>query len=194
MIIKISSVLDSIANQLEAAGLLKEAYKIDVLSNTFDIEYDRIEKQLEDAYRRHAPQNQIDHLETELAKLVSEEDTNVSEEDMTGDFPATSEGYILDEELRGLYQKYLNADMTPYSRQELIDIMRGAVEGAGDNIHDQVAKKGLTDTQILEAAKDAYERFMDLRNRRSNPNRLNRTPEEALKNLNRIRGKSLVKQ
>ena len=48
-----------------------------MLSNTIDTEYNRIEKQLEDAYRRHAPQSQIDHLETELAKYVNEGDLKI---------------------------------------------------------------------------------------------------------------------
>jgi hypothetical protein len=98
MVNKLSSMLDSVASQLESLGLLQEAYKIDVLSNTLDTDYDRIEKQLGDAYKRHAPQSQINRLETELAKYVDEGDLNVSEEDMIGFEPMTSEGFSIDEE------------------------------------------------------------------------------------------------
>ena len=187
MINKISSLLDSIANRLEDAGLYKEAYDIDVLSNTIDTEYDRIEKQLEDAYRRHAPQSQIDHLETELAKYVNEGDLNMSEEDMIGDEPMTSEGFSIDEELIALYHQYLHPEKSIYDRDELVNMMYHAFAGESSVIHGQYPLKSSTKEQALEAAKDAYENYMALKRRRSNPNRMNRTPEEALKDLDRIK-------
>lgn len=185
---KISYMLDSIADRLEAIGLIKEAFNIDLLANTLDTEYDKIEKQLEDAYNRHAPQSQINHLETELSKLVSEGDHNVSEEDLHVGTPSTSEGYAIDEELRNLYHQYLNADDpgSIYTRQELVEIMRGAIN-EGD--HGQRPIEGLTDAQILDAAKDAYEHRVDLTWRRNAPNRVNKTPEEALQGLAQIKKK-----
>jgi hypothetical protein len=188
MNIKISSILDTIADRLEAKGLIKEAFNLDLLANTLDTDYDKIEKQLEDAYNRHAPQSQINHLETELSKLVSEGGHDISEEDLLVNTPATSEGYVIDEELRDLYHQYLNADDpgSIYTRQELIKIMRGAIN-EGD--HGQRPVEGLTDAQILDAAKDAYEHKMKLTQRRNAPNRVNKTPEEALQGLAQIKKK-----
>lgn len=180
MNIKISSILDSIANRLEAKGLLKEAYEIDLVANAIDKDFHELSKQLEEAYKRHAPQDQIDQLETELAKLVSEED-------MLGHIPATSEGHSIEEELRSLYHQYLNIGntaITPYTREELLDIMRGAIKEFPGNLSEK-----LTDAQILEAAKDAYERRKTLNKRREEITRLHKTPEEALTGLMRIRTK-----
>lgn len=174
----ISLMIDSIADRLEAQGFLKEAYELDIIANT----YEEISKKLDNAYEQHAPQGMIDQLETQLSALVGEED-------MEGHVPATSEGYSIEEELRNLYHQYLNAgnkNVTPYDRQELIDIMRGAVE---QEMFGQRPMKGLTDTQILEAAKDAYERHKGLSTRRSDPNRMHKTPGEALKGLGQIRGR-----
>jgi hypothetical protein len=186
MIIKFSTIIDSISDRLEAKGHIKEAFNLDLIANALDTEYERIEKQLEDAYSRHAPQSQIDHLETELSKLVSEGDHDVSEEDLHVNTPATSEGYTIDEELRILYHQYLNVDDPGnyYNRQELIEIMRGAMN---EGLHGQKIIENLTDAQILAAAKDAYEHRMDLNRRRNAPNRLHRTPGEALQGLSRIK-------
>jgi hypothetical protein len=186
MKLKLSSILDILANRLEVKGLLKEAYELDMVANSINLEYHALYKQLQDAYKRQAPQDQIDRLETELAKLTIEED-------MVGDIPATSEGYAIDEELRALYHQYLNADnksITPYDRQELIGIMRGAME---EGLHGQDLSVGLTDAQILEAAKDAYGRYNELSLRRNNPNRINRTPEEALRNIGDIKDRLKLK-
>lgn len=91
--LKISSLLDAIANKLESKGLMDEAFDIDVIANTLEANYAEVEKQLDEAYKRNAPQSEIDHLETELAKWVSEGGHDVSEEDMMGHIPATSEGF-----------------------------------------------------------------------------------------------------
>jgi hypothetical protein len=180
---KFSSMLDSIADSLESKGFIKEALDIDKISDILDVGYKSLEKQLEEAYERHAPQSQINHLETELAKRVSEEDL------VGGDLTAASEGYAIDEDLRDLYQQYLNAGNTvgtgnPYSRQELIEIMRGAIKGG---LIGQRPVEGLTDAQILEAAKDAYEHRLNLNQRRRILDRKNRTPGEALRELSQIK-------
>jgi hypothetical protein len=177
---RVSSMLDGIANKLEAKGLLKEAYEIDLVANAIDKDFHELSKQLEEAYKRHAPQDQIDHLETELAKLVSEED-------MLGHTPATSDGQSIEEELRSLYHQYLNAGntaITPYTREELLDIMRGAIKEFPGNRSDT-----LNDAQILEAAKDAYERRKTLNKRREEIKRVHKTPEEALTGLMQIKTK-----
>lgn len=192
MLKKISAILDSISDRLEAKGHIKEAFNLDLIANALDTEYERIEKQLEDAYSRHAPQSQINHLETELSKLVSEGGHDVSEEDLHIGIPSTSEGYTIDEELRNIYHQYLHADDpgSYYSRQELIEIMRGAMN---EGLHGQKIIENLTDDQILAAAKDAYEHRMDLNWRRNAPNRLHRTPDEALRGLAQIK-KQLIKK
>jgi len=187
MVTKISSRLDSIADNLESMGFIREAFEIDKISDALESQYDKIEKQLEEAYKRHAPQDQIDRLETELAKYVNEGDLDVSEEDMTVGVPAASEGHSIDEELIELYHQYLHPEKSVYDRQELIKIMRGAIEERSNYLGNLSPKKNLTDTQILEAAKDVYDNHKALRLRKKNPNRINRTPDEALKNLNQIK-------
>jgi len=187
MIIKISSLLDYIADRLETKGLIKEALDLDRVADAIDSEYARIEKQLEDAYSRRAPQSQINHLETELAKLVSEGGLDESDEDLVGDnFPATSEGHAVEEELRDLYHQYLSVDDpgSYHTRQEILEIMRGALHGG---LHGQRPVKDLTDAQILDAARDVYEHRIKLTQRRNTPHRVNKTPGEALKNLDKIK-------
>lgn len=191
--LKISSLLDVIANKLESKGLMDEAFNLDVISNTIEANYDAIEKQLDEAYKRGAPQSEIDRLETELAKWVSEGGHDVSEEDMMGFEPSTSEGYSIDEALISLYHQYLNAgnkNITPYDRQELISIMRGEIE---DPVHKLRTVGNLTDQQILDAAKDVYENRKNLLQRKKMQPKLHNTPDEALKSIGDIRGRLKIK-
>lgn len=191
--LKISCLIDSVADRLESMGLLKEALELDVISNTIESNYDTIEKQLDEAYKRHAPQSEIDRLETELSKWVSEGGHDVSEEDLHVGQPATSEGYSVDEALIALYHQYLNAgnkSITPYDRQELLDIMRGEVE---DPVHKMRTVENLTDQQILEAARDAYENRKKLIQRKMVSPKLHGTPDEALRGLGDIRGRLSLK-
>ena len=191
--LKISSLLDAIANKLESKGLMDEAFDIDVIANTLEANYAEVEKQLDEAYKRNAPQSEIDHLETELAKWVSEGGHDVSEEDMMGHIPATSEGYSIDEALINLYHQYLNAgnkSITPYDRQEIIDIMRGEIN---DPVHKLWTVGNLTDQQILDAAKDAYENRRSLLQRKKLQPGIHSTPDEALKSLGDIRGSLKIK-
>ena len=53
--LKISSLLDAIANKLESKGLMDEAFDIDVIANTLEANYAEVEKQLDEAYKRNAP-------------------------------------------------------------------------------------------------------------------------------------------
>lgn len=191
--LKVSSLLDAIANKLESKGLTDEAFNIDIIANTIEANYDAIEKQLDEAYKRNAPQSEIDRLETELAKWVSEGGHDVSEEDMMGFIPTTSEGYSLDEALINLYHQYLNAgnkNITPYDRRELIDIMRGEIN---DPVHKLRAVGNLTDQQILEAAKDVYENRKNLIHRKKMQPKLYNTPDDALKSIGDIRGRLKIK-
>jgi hypothetical protein len=66
-------------------------------------------------------------------------------------------------------------------------MMYHAFAGESSVIHGQYPLNSSTKEQALEAAKDAYENYMALKQRRSNPNRSYRTPEEALKGLDRIK-------
>jgi hypothetical protein len=111
-----------------------------------DKNHHALAKKLEEAYERGAPQSEIDRLETDLARIVSEEDLDVSEDVMGGNIA---------EQLSSLYAEYLNPTGR-YSREELLNIMRGTVGTEFAALY-QPLKPGITDDQILEAAKDAYE-------------------------------------
>lgn len=142
----------------------------------------RLEKELEKKYREGAPQKEIDDLETELAKHVSEEEPT-SEEDVINEQSAVSEGISIEEELRNLYKKYLSA--SEKDRPDIVETMRSVLEGS-DYIYTPERPKIITDEQVLDAAKDVYERHLHLKLRRQKP-RINPTPEEVVRTLKRIR-------
>ena len=105
---------------------------------------DELEKYIEKRYSEHAPQSELNRLETEYARRVTEEDLHMTEDDLT-----MSEGIALEEQLVEMYHKYL----TPSARQgmteeNIIENMRSAVESYGG--------RNLADKQILDAAKDVY--------------------------------------
>lgn len=123
--------------------LLKEA-----ISSFKNMPTNELEKYIEKRYTEKAPQKELDKLETEFATRVLEEDLNITENDLN-----MTEGIALEEELVDMYHKYL----TPSARngmdkEDIIKNMRSAIENRnhGDSSH-------LSDKQILDAAKDAYE-------------------------------------
>lgn len=123
--------------------LLKEA-----ISSLKNMSTDELEKYIEKRYTEKAPQKELDKLETEYATRVLEEDLNITEND-----PNMSEGIALEEELIDMYHKYVTLSARQgMSQEDIVKNMRTAIEtrNHGNSSY-------LSDKQILDAAKDAYE-------------------------------------
>jgi hypothetical protein len=102
--------------------------------------YNEIQKDLDAAYEREAPQEEIDALETELANFVSEEDM-------------ISDGISVEEELRNMYIRYIDPTQRHgMTLEDIIANMREVVISNG-------GRKNITDEELLDASKDAYEHY-----------------------------------
>jgi len=113
--------------------------------------YEQVEKELERAYERRLPQSIIDRLETELAHLVTEEDIYMTEsEPNESDDPF---GGPVEVQLADLYHNYINGRRYE-TKEECLLVMRGVL---GDEGGYRRILPNVTDAQIWEAAKDAYE-------------------------------------
>jgi hypothetical protein len=155
---------------------------INLWRNSHTLAPEELEKKLEEAYRKHAPQHEIDALETELSQYVSEGGHDESDEDLG---PAgVSEGISIDEALKDLYHQYLHP--TTYDHQELLRMMRSVIDGSDWTYTRERALESVTDAQILDAAKDVYEHHLSLKEKRKGP-RVHKTPEEALQGLQKIK-------
>lgn len=144
----------------------------------------QIEKELERKYHEGAPQQEIDRLETELAKHISEGGHDESDEDLEpGGGSAVSEGISIEEHLRQIYHKYLKA--APQERGELLEAMKSVIDGR-DFIYTPEVGRTNSDQQVLDAAKDAYERHLHLLSKRKVPG-LHPTPDAAMKRLKMIK-------
>ena len=116
---------------------------------------DELEVFIDLRYEAGAPQDELDALETEYANRVSEDDLTMTEEDpnMMED---TAEGTHLEENLRDAYRRYLQPDDERdgrMTRQEVVSFMHAIIE---DSIGINKGMKKVSDSQILDAAKDVY--------------------------------------
>jgi hypothetical protein len=124
--------------------------------------YEHIEKELETAYAHNMPQSVIDRLETELAQHVTEENLQMSEEDPDITEDVYGRGGVagaIEEQMAYTYSDYLKAPAVdtpgiPYSKQDLVKRMRNILE---ESKMAPSMLPNVTDAQVLDAAKDAYE-------------------------------------
>ena len=150
---------------------VKEYEKTDFGRVKFEIPTDELEKHILMRYEHGAPQEELDRLETLFAGRVTDDDIHMGEED-----PQMSEeilnGASLEEWLSDSYFRYVQAQTDPQrctSDQELIDGMRDGLWEAGCRC--QRLKDGVTDEQILDAARDIFERRNDLVRRHKRKNK-----------------------
>lgn len=104
-----------------------------------------LEKLIEKRYYERAPQKELDRLETEYARRISEDDLNLTEDD-----PDMSEGISLEEEFIAMYENFLRGSYM--TKDEIIGNMRAAL---GNRIHKST--EHITDEQLFDAAKDLYD-------------------------------------
>ncbi len=117
---------------------------------------DELESYIDYRYEAGAPQEELDALEMAYAERVSEEELNMTEEDpnMQED---TAEGTHLEENLVDAYRRYLQPDDERdgrMTREEVVSFMRAIIE---DSRGINKEMKDVSDSQILDAAKDVYE-------------------------------------
>jgi hypothetical protein len=109
-------------------------------------------------YESGASQDELDMLETIFAARVSEEDLNVTEEDIYMSEEQFN-GASLEEGLYDLYRRYLQPRGRRDGLMDDADILGGLrswMEECGFSLGG--LKKSVTNEQIFEAARDIYER------------------------------------
>ena len=109
-------------------------------------------------YESGASQDELDMLETIFAGRISEDDLNVTEEDIQMSEEQFN-GASLEEGLYDLYRRFLQPQGRRDGLMDDADIMGGLrawMEECGFSLGG--FKEGVTDKEIMEAAKDVYER------------------------------------
>ncbi len=138
-----------------------------------------LEAYIDARYEAGALQDELEALEVAYAQRVSEDDPNMTEEDpnMQED---TAEGTHLEESLRDAYHRYLQPDDQRdgrMTRKEVITFMRAIIE---DSRNINRGMKNVSDSQILDAAKDVYEYKRNLIERFEAKNKILNTPSKLL--------------
>ena len=137
---------------------------METMPNTLirELPTDALESYIELRYESGASQAELDILETIFAERVTEENSAMTEDD-----PQMSEeqfnGASLEEGLFDLYRRYLQPQGRRDGLLDDVDILSGLrswMEEAGFCLGG--FKKGITDKQLLDAAKDIYERKRNL--------------------------------
>ena len=106
---------------------------------------DDLEKLIDKRYEIGAFQEELNFLETEFAGRVSEEDLDITEEEL-----GISEGISVQEQLANMYHRYLRPELRQgMGVNDILSNMHTVIETAG-------GKEGIADKQLLFAAKDTY--------------------------------------
>ncbi|MFH0753082.1 MAG: hypothetical protein V2A70_00780 [Candidatus Omnitrophota bacterium] len=130
-----------------------------------DLPTQSLEEYIQIRYESGALQGELDVLETIYARRVSEEDLNVTEEDISMSEEQFN-GASFEEELFDAYRRYLQ----PQGRRDGLMDDKDIVSSLRSMVQDAAffmggLKDHVTDNQMLEAAKDVYERKIGLINR-----------------------------
>jgi len=134
-----------------------------------------LESYIDYRYEAGAPQEELDDLEIEYAKRVSEDDLN-----MTEDEPDMREAHDMGVDL----EEWLVKEYYEYTHPQ----ERAGGRDAKDYFHPHVfndymtlnLKAGIKRKDIMEAAKDAYEYKINLIRRQKSSNELSNIPQELL--------------
>lgn len=119
---------------------------------------------IDQKYEEMASPMVIDILETLYDARISEDNQDITEEELQMS-EETHEGAGLEEQLINMYHRYLNPELrNKMEVKEIIDNMRDAIETYGGGGPGLIKVGGIdfSDEQILDAAKDVYERKMEL--------------------------------
>ena len=120
-----------------------------------DMSTQDLEKLIDSKYESGAPQEELDLLETLYESRVSEGEASIEE----------AEGAGLEEQLVKMYHRYLNPDQrNGMEVKDIVSNMRSAIETYG---HGSPLVE-LNDDQILDTAKDLYDRKESLLGRQRN--------------------------
>ena len=127
-----------------------------------------LEKRVNRAYEKRSPD--AEELDARLADLRAQEDSVAaalaeSEDDGTAEKDGLDEPAGPEADLRYAYSQYLKGGGVFRSRETALSNMRDAIEFPEGIIGNMKSKKNLTDEQILDAAKDAYDAYMARRSR-----------------------------
>ena len=126
--------------------------KIQSFSNT-----EELEEYIKSRYEANALQKELDELETIFAERVSEEDLNVTEEDINLSEDIGAQGVSIENQLINMYQRLFNPENRwGMTKEDIVSNMRTALEDTG--MVSGGFKEGISDKEILSAAKDSYER------------------------------------
>lgn len=124
-----------------------------------------LSKLIDDAYstnRTDNVENMEEELEILIEKITTKEEDLLSEGyDVEGQGHDVSESASIEEQLAHLYYQYINFNhgYGPFStKEDILENMRATV-------FDPNRKDNIDDHSILDAAKDAYNRKMNLRQR-----------------------------
>ena len=118
-----------------------------------------LEELMDIRYKAEAPQEELDILEDEYATRISEEYLDISEEDVSMS-EENEGGTSIGNQLANMYYRYITPDERQgMSEKDILSNMRSALQTAGVRMG---GFKGATDKQILDAAKDTYERKLSL--------------------------------
>ncbi len=150
-----------------------------VITEITKMSTNELEAYLDSRYEAGAPQEELEALEVAFAERISEDDLNMTEEDpnMMED---TAEGTHLEENLRDAYRRYLQPDDERDGRmtkKEVIHFMRVIIE---DSRGINKGMKGVSNSQVLDAARDVYEYRRNLIKRYKLKNKLSNIPKELL--------------
>lgn len=141
---------------------------------------EELEKYIDSRYEAKAPQAELNALETEYSKRVSEDDLNMTEEEPDMSEEIGPNGGNLELGLIEMYRRYLQ----PEGKRDGLMDNKDIIAGIRANLEDAGLKSGglkdVTDEQVLAAAKDLYEHKKNLIEKYKSRNKLSNIPGSLL--------------
>lgn len=138
---------------------------------------EELEKYIDSRYEAKAPQVELNVLETEYSKRVSEDDLNMTEEEPDMSEEIGPDGGNLELGLIEMYRRYLQ----PEGKRDGLMDNKDIIAGIRANLEDAGLKSGglkdVTDEQVLAAAKDLYDHKRNLIEKYKSKNKLSNIPD-----------------
>lgn len=138
---------------------------------------EELEKYIDSRYEAKAPQVELNVLETEYSKRVSEDDLNMTEEEPDMSEEIGPDGGNLELGLIEMYRRYLQ----PEGKRDGLMNNEEIIAGIRANLEDAGLKSGglkdVTDEQVLAAAKDLYDHKKNLIEKYKSKNKLSNIPD-----------------
>ena len=137
---------------------------------------EELEEYIDSRYEAKAPQAELNALETEYSKRVSEDDLNMTEEEPDMSEEIGPNGGNLELGLIEMYRRYLQ----PEGKRDGLMDNKEIIAGIRANLEDAGLKSGglkdVTDEQVLVAAKDLYEHKKNLIEKYKSRNKFSNIP------------------